>query len=222
MQFWINTLSIFGSLMALAIFSNRVRRKAAKKFTADLKPNCLLSRWPLLFVTGPRSFFYHSDYWNTYTSFLAEHGYEVYKLYLPWNETELRKKRFNEFLTQQDKLGKQFHFFMDSPSLYELADELINLRSKCLVSLTEIHDNNTCFTAADSAQFPFSFSRVKCNSHGDLAPLISLSYKLHRFLLRKHSLPTAQTLGASPTTSTSNSLLLLNKAHKLAEQDLCE
>ncbi|WP_374028861.1 hypothetical protein [Bdellovibrio bacteriovorus] len=131
-------LSVAVFLLGLALFSNRVR--ARQEIPFDLKPNCLLTRWPLLFVTGPRSIFYFSSYWNLYTSFLAEHGYEVFTLHLPWKDSEERRERVAHFLDQQEKHQRRFHLFVDTPTLTELKDLLAQRKSPAVISLSEIRD----------------------------------------------------------------------------------
>ena len=51
-----------------------------------LRPNCLMTRTPLVFITGSRSLLYFFNYWNMIPGFLREHGYEVRVWNLPWRD----------------------------------------------------------------------------------------------------------------------------------------
>lgn len=220
MDIFFIALLLFVLTVALAIFSNRARVKHEVSF--DLHPNCLLTRFPLLFVTGPRSFFYFESYWNGYTSYLAEHGYEVFKLRLPWSNSQLRRQRFIEFIQQQEQMNKKFHVFVDSPTLIELESILRATPSTAIMTLTEISDADEKHPSpANLKAFPFPKSSIESlpsNRGGSL--MIQLSYALHRASLTKYSLPSLSTLGVCSDTFLSNSRLLLDRAQTLAEMDL--
>lgn len=211
-------LSLFVFTVALAVFSNRAR--ARKEIPFDLHPNCLLTRWPLLFVTGPRSFFYFDTYWNGYTSYLAEHGYEVFKLQLPWNKSEFRKKRFLEFITQQENLGRKFHLFIDSPTFAELEPILRTHNFSAIMSLTEITAANQDHASTSLKALPFPFATVEMLTAGKATGLTQLTYWLHVMSLTQFKLPSLSTLGACTDTALLNGRLLLERSHTLAETDL--
>ncbi len=204
--------------MALAVFSNRAR--ARKEIPFDLHPNCLLTRWPLLFVTGPRSFFYFDTYWNGYTSFLAEHGYEVFKLQLPWNKSEFRKKHFTDFINQQEKLGRKFHLFVDSPTFAELEPILRAQNSLAIISLTEITETDRQFKPASLKAMPCPFATVEMLPSRKAPLLTKLTYWLHVSSLTQFKLPSLSTLGACEETALQNGRLLLERSNTLAETDL--
>lgn len=216
--FFILCLLVF--TLGLAIFSNKARSR--QDISYELKPNCLLTRWPLLFITGPRSIFYFSSYWNLYTSFLAEHGYEVFTLHLPWKNTSLRQERFLKFLEQQEAHQRHFHLFLDAPTFRELEDILRKRKSPSVVSLTEILND----TGEDSAQklsaFPIPQETLVCLPSSSAPFLLQISYKLHQWMVATRNLPTLGTLGAVKDTALQNSLLLLERSQILAEMDLRE
>lgn len=208
-------------LLGLAIFSNRAR--ASQVINFELTPNCLLTRWPLLFVTGPRSLFYFSSYWNSYTSFLAEHGYEVFTLHLPWSDPSLRRERFTHFLDEQDKALRHFHLFLDQATLEEFEDVIRKKKSSALRSLTTIKDQDTDEKRKKESltSLPLPSGTVDLPSSFQTALHIKATFLLHKYLLRKRSLPSLSTLGATQG-ALDNGRLLLERAQTLAEMDLRE
>lgn len=204
-------------LLGLALMSNRARRRQEIAF--ELKPNCLLTRWPLLFVTGPRSIFYFSSYWNLYTVFLAEHGYEVFTLHLPWNKKDLRKVRFEYFLKQQEDLGRRFHLVIDAPTWQEFQDLLRQRRSNCVISITEITDPGQSRPQGLQA-FPIPTADIEMPVYNKGSLFLNISYRLHKQLVRRTTLNSLSSLGALPESALTNSMLLLERAQTLAEMDL--
>ncbi|MEK2690639.1 hypothetical protein [Bdellovibrio sp. GT3] len=212
-------LSLFVFLVALAVWSNKARSK--QHYDSTLTPNCLLTRWPLLFVTGPRSFFYFSNYWNIYPSFLAEHGYEVYHLRLPWSDSLLRQTRLTEFLKSQDAANRRFHMVLDSYSLQELEPVLRELKPECLMSITEIADTDSIKPTSLKASFvPQETLQTLPSKKGSF--FVKWAYDLHRLLLFGRPLPSLSCLGAAKATQLQNARLLLERAQNLAEMDLRE
>lgn len=213
-------IALLVSLVGLAIFSNRARSRYSVDF--DLKPNCLMTRWPLLFVTGPRSLFYFSCYWNLYTPFLAEHGYEVFTLHLPWSDPHLRQARLEHFLNEQEKAGNCFHLFMDQPTLEGLDDFLRQRKTAVIKSLTEIVDADLPAQRSPPrfSALPFPSGVVTCPSSPHSPVLLKVAYHLHKFFFKEQNLPSLSTLGAPSDINVHNSLLLLERAHSLAEMDL--
>lgn len=217
MDIIISVLSLSLVFLSLAIFTNKIRSRQTLPF--ELEPNCLLTRWPLLFITGPRSIFYFSSYWNIYTSFLAEHGYEVFTLNLPWNNTELRHKRFQFFLDQQEKNKRHFHLVLDRPTFEELKD-ILQERRYCVVSVTELVDGDFAESLSKSSSHPLEIGTLNFKSSKHPSIFMPFCYQLHRHLTKNKDIPSLDTLGANPETAISNSLKLLERAKILAEMDL--
>lgn len=216
------TVTLVVSLLGLAIFSNQARARHCVDFA--LKPNCLLTRWPLLFVTGPRSLFYFSAYWNLYTSFLAEHGYEVFTLHLPWSDHRTRQQRLEQFLNEQEKAHRHFHFFVDPPTMKEFEDFLQQRKSEAVKSLTEITDptEGAKKHTARLYALPFPTGQVECLPATQIPYFLSLAFSCHKVFFKNQRLPTLSTLGAPSDVNLSNCLLLLARAQVLAEMDLRE
>jgi hypothetical protein len=203
-------------------FSNFKRKRKVSNGQYKLIPNCLLTRSPLLFLTGPRSLFYFTSYWNTYTAYLAEHGYEVFNLKLPWNNPEQRIQRFDQFLLEQEKNNNGFHLFLDSSTLEEFNQLLRHRNSPSILSLTEITSPGKECNLNQHHPFPYPFHSLKCskNEHSDLLGLLAFTF--HKLTLKKYkNLPTFETLGGCEKTALQNSKQLLARAIFLAEKEVC-
>jgi hypothetical protein len=210
--------------LSLALLANRTRARYQPEF--ELKPNCLLTRWPLLFVSGQRSIFYFSAYWNVYTSFLAEHGYEVYNLHLPWSNSQRRLERLAQFLEAQEKAHRHYHLFMDQATMEEFKDYLYQRRSSATQSLSEISDLTSDKKKPDTrlSALPIKSAVIECPTSKKAPLLLKIAYFLHKFLLKsffnRNHLPNSSTLGAPSPVSMSNCHRLLERAQTLAEMDL--
>ena len=219
MDFLIFVLYFLVIVLALSLWANLRRNKRNYKF--DLEPNCLLTRWNVLFITGPRSFFYFSRYWNIYPVYLAEHGYEVFTLHLPWNKPYIRIQRFKEFLRTQSELKRHFHLVFDSTSLIEFQEMLRSERPACVASVTEIADHDADEVVMGLSPFPMPFARISTIKTAEKGPwTLSLAYDLHRLFNPKRHLSSAATLGAIKEVELQNSKLLLERVRTLAEMDL--
>jgi hypothetical protein len=190
--------------VGLAVFSNRFRRTHLLEF--ELKPNCLLTRWPVVFVTGSRSLFYFSRYWNLYPVFLAEHGYEVFTIHLPWKSQDERRARLRGVLNDKDK---KFHLVMDANTALELKEILQN--HPAVMSVTTLRDSG--------AKNQLPFYSIEMTESPSISPLLASSYWLHRKFIGTEGLPSLDTLGALPKSALNNSRLLLARMQELAETD---
>jgi pimeloyl-ACP methyl ester carboxylesterase len=67
------------SFLGLGVLFQFWRRKSRTMLLCDLelRPNCLLTRHPLVFISGRSSPFRLFDHWNLIPGFLHEHGYET-------------------------------------------------------------------------------------------------------------------------------------------------
>ncbi len=181
--------------LCFAILTNLYREHRKQSF--ELKPNCLLTRKPVVFVTGPRSIFYFRKYWNAYPEILAEHGYEVFTLPLPWRGKE-RLSRTRDYLARQTALRRQYHFICDHYTANEFK-ELFET-SPVVASFTVLEDHQE----APITKLPRK------------SLLLGFGYKLHSTFYRSQQLPGAADLGLHYPTS---SLWLLQEMQKKGEQD---
>ena len=108
---------VFLGLFAVNI--NRLKRN----INFELRPNCLMTRHPLVFIPGRFSFFYFSKYWNNIPQYLKEHGYEVIEAKLSFKSLFFHKKSLVESLKSLSLKHKKFHVIFD-PSQISQANHL--------------------------------------------------------------------------------------------------
>lgn len=131
----------FSSLVLVFAFCAHNWRRSRLREVKELKPNCLLTASPLVFVTGKRSLFYFLAYWNQIPHWLASHGYEVYNLNLPWMNEGKRRRELQAFFQQQSKTRQKIHLFIDQSTLSEVISLLKFQDYDCLASVTFIGAN---------------------------------------------------------------------------------
>lgn len=129
-------LSLVTSCLLIFAFFAHNWQRARLTEVKDLKPNCLLTRYPLLFIPGQRSLFYFLAYWNQIPHWLASHGYEVFLISLPWRNKERRKQALHRLLTQKSAENARFHLFLDLSSLDIVKALLEENDFACLASVT--------------------------------------------------------------------------------------
>jgi hypothetical protein len=78
-------------------------------YNLALRPNCLMTRNPLVFITGPRSLFFYEKLGGTLQDFVAAHGYVVLNPVLPFRG-KLRPLALARFLESRQE--KAFHFVL--------------------------------------------------------------------------------------------------------------
>lgn len=214
MPFVYSLLGFLFALLAFGFTANRVRARSFPDF--DLKPNCLLTRWPLVFISGTQSIFYAKKYWNLYPIYLAEHGYEVFHLELPTKRGAARIRFFKKFLELED--SKHLHLIFDQEVYQELNKEL-NLDSyKNIRSITVLTDLPLKSTKLSPSSIPHE---EILSAPGQRAkPLVKAAYQLHQFLFGP--CPSLSTLGVCSDSQFENAEKLLLRAQDLAERDLID
>lgn len=213
---FILSLSVF--ILGLAVFSNRARTR--KEIPFELTANCLLTRWPILFVTGPRSIFYFSKYWNLYPVFLAEHGYEVFTVHLPWKGLAQRRSRFEEFLKEQENQNRHFHLVVDAPTFAEFEELFRQRRSPSIQSITEIYDENSKIDSKALSSLPVPVAAIECQSSKEASLLLRFTYRLHAMMIKPVKPVSLSTLSGNEKSALQNCALLLERSRTLAEMDL--
>lgn len=125
-----------GLTVILLFVGINLRRSTPSKYQGDLAPNCLISKYPVVFVSGKKSLVYFLNYWNLLPSFLAEHGYEIYNLSLPWKNSQQRQYHITSQLLQ---IPQKAHIVADGPTTQEICKLLNNSEvSEKIESLTSL------------------------------------------------------------------------------------
>jgi hypothetical protein len=209
-------LSGLGLLFALAVHN---WRRSQLQIVEELKPNCLLTHSPLVFVTGKRSLFYFLAYWNQIPHYLASHGYEVFNLNLPWMNEARRRRDLHAFLTEQSKLNSKIHLFLDASSLREVTYLLKKQDYDCLASVTLIGERGhlppfrLALPIAELELGKVQTETLKQNK-------IPLFWKMHAFWTFQKARPTWKHLGWQLNASEGH--FLLDRVQFLAERDLLQ
>ena len=123
-----------------------------------LRPNCLMTKNPIVFLNGPRSLFFYEKLGGTLQDFIAEHGYQVFCPPLPFRGSKLRKTALDRWLQSQN--SKTFHFVVGPKTFDEFKDLLVNFPDST-ITLSE------SFTAA-----------------GETNKITPLQYQLHVMFCR--------------------------------------
>jgi hypothetical protein len=88
-----------------------------------LRPNCLITRRPLVFLTPPRSLFFYKNTWSEISHILHEHGYKVEIFQLPFQNIHHQIK----IIQQHKNKLKHTHIFVDPVTYQNLKQELFSL-----------------------------------------------------------------------------------------------
>ncbi len=172
-----------------------------------LRPNCLLTRRPLILVTSLRSIFFYKKPWGDLPNYLYQHGYQISLLHLPFNHLERRKVALNR---QIERL-QGAHIFCDRFTYSEFKNQFHH--------------------ATESTVTVFSDEPIQLNSQVDTYCFTTsyhtknILFKLHQLFLSYilktpvKDLPTAsESLHLSPDVINSK---ILDHCVQLAEDDFC-
>lgn len=162
----------------------------------ELQANRLLTRYPLVFLSGKRSLFYFMGYWNQIPHYLASHGYEVFLKPLAWAKDEVRRTQIHQFLERQSEQGKTLHLIVDPLTRSQLDCLLTEHSYSCLRSVTVIE--------------PPELS----------SPPNPLFWKIHLLLTKQNPKLSIQALGFRLSDSLKN--IYLDRCQFLAERDLIQ
>jgi hypothetical protein len=168
-----------------------------------LRPNCLLTRRPLVFLTGPRSVFYYQTPWQKAYYYLTEHGYQAQIVKLPFQKISDRIQYTRNVLRQLENS----HIFCDQITYQQLSEALTDLKDS---TLTVFADQN--FESSDKNLYKFQTTETG----------FSLSYFLHQKYLQFKGLstPSYGELLQNPSAKTYSKLL--DHCIQLAELDFYE
>lgn len=210
-----------GALLMAGLLALNWQRARMSPWIEDLSPNRLLTRYPLVFVTGKRSLFYFLSYWNQLPSLLQAHGYETFTLPLPWKNKTSRILALDQFLESQAKSGRKFHLIFDSSSAEEIHTILRKKSYHSLASVTlmkgqaELHQEWMSSSLTGRLHTPIEEFRIP--TLGTRSPLF---WKMH---LLSTSQTTARSMDSLGITITENlKEMMLDRCQFLAERDLSQ
>ena len=149
----------------------------------ELKPNCLLTRHPFLFVGGKESLFYHGNYWNALPDYLTQHGYEAYTFKLPTRHAKLRQQELELTFQALEKEQKKFHVVIDSSSLHDVQELLKISDYGSIASITHLHSQLYRTTSSGDSglkclRVPIEELTVQANQR------TPIPWKLHQFFIQ--------------------------------------
>lgn len=107
-----NMMSFFETLVSKAV-------ESYVKLRVKLRPNCLLTRYPIVLVRSKKNNIIQKISFNFSKHFLIQHGYQIKELSLSHQE-DVQSKQLQEFL-KNHKFSQKFHFIR--------MDEKINLNA---------------------------------------------------------------------------------------------
>lgn len=201
---------VFFGAISIGLYSNLRRRnqKHPAGTHEDLTPNCILTRFPLLFIPGKRSLFYFSEYYNLIPSYLAEHGYDVFKAHLPWSHPQDRIQQLQRLLQQQKT---PLHLVLTQQSWIEFAGILHQNPQVRSVTLLDPIDQRQIKSSL------FSISKLPIRLWPD-----HLAWTMHSMIRKDPTPPIHLGLYRNGLKERSAQLeqSLLKKIVRLAEEDL--
>lgn len=101
-----------------------------------LKPNCLLTRRPLIWLTPPRSIFYYKLPWSDILELLYEHGYKARLFQLPFQNNNLKKQVLKQNIAEL----QYAHIFVDSITYEICKSELMQLTTSTITVIGDAND----------------------------------------------------------------------------------
>ena len=122
-----------------------------------LRPNCLMTKHPLVFLTGIRSLFFYEKLGADLQDFIAAHGYVVKSPVLPFRSPHLRKQALLAWLDFEQN-ERQFHFVLSEATQKEFA-EIFKAYPNCTFTLTS-------FNSTLREPLAYKLHRLFCNSLG--------------------------------------------------------
>lgn len=157
-----------------------------------LRPNCLLTRSPLVFISGPRSLFAPQKMAADLQNFVQAHGYQIESLWLPFRSIPQRKVFLQRWL--QKNKSRSFHFFLASDTWRELQAQLED----------NFHPYSTFTVINRKADTPRShLENVELHSFSTEVRSSPVLYQLHRLFCKamgSEALPYEETLLAKDPT----------------------
>lgn len=199
-------IAFTASLVILQFLYQRAIDQSLKNL--DLIPNCLLTRHPILFVSGRRSLFYFSNYWNRVPRFLTEHGYQIFELELPWRNEDQRRLVLREGL---EAFEGRVHLIADVSSQNAILQAPPNLQAK-IASVT--------FTPQIQSLAPQAPILIWQDFATPLTLLRRIMLGLHSLIFAENQMTAAQVGLPRRWQEWPSEIAFLQHAISLAENDL--
>ena len=89
-------------------------------YNLALRPNCLLTKYPFIFLNGPRSLFFHEKLGGTLQDYMTAHGYKIHCPPLPFRGQKNRVAALKAWL-KQNEIAKA-HIVCGRKTALELAE----------------------------------------------------------------------------------------------------
>ncbi len=218
------------TIFVATLYGFQLRRKRTREALLkqlELRPNCLLTRYPIVFVGGPRSLFRPFDHWNSIPAFLREHGYEVIVLDPP----------FRKFLDASSvahalkQLTTRAHVIADSSFEEEMEELARKGREVTTASLTLVRNRVRSTKQVTGSRLEdlkpfetalevFEIDLLRRDAHfgqGDLLAVLAL--KLHNLFMGKKAVDALETGEIFTRTPWTVEARFLDLAVMLAERD---
>jgi hypothetical protein len=240
--------AFFAASFIVASLMVQLAKKQRRKLRLrglELTPNCLLTRYPIAFLSGPRTLFRFLDHWNDVPLYLREHGYEVL-IIEPSGRTP--KERVEATAKALRENGGRCHLIADAsleadmeliaelgiPTLSSLTvvknpeRKVTGLKSASQISIADLKPRRSAIEVFEiGSPLDFEFDRARPSL---LELSLRLLLKCHNLALRGRSaavdaIETAELgLFHSSKQRFKNEERFLNLAVSLAERDLtaCE
>ena len=202
-------------IVGLAFAHNYYRNQSMLE--VELKPNCLLTRYPILFISGYKSLFYFMNYFNHLPDFLKEHGYEVVVLNLAWKAENTRSAQLLHFLKNAESQNKKFHIVYDESIHDEIAPLLIQEKYDSCVSINVLCSQSLKADQSLKAP-PIPIFEIIFNPT-QLTSVQKAIWTLHRLFSIGRPTAHPSSIGFGENLET-NHLKLLDHSVTLAEMDL--
>lgn len=179
----------------------------------DLTPNCLMTRFPIVFGSGHQSFFYTQRYWYFYPEYLAEHGYSVFHFNFPNQLSPILKEKLENNFSERLRVGEKWHLIIEPNRFNDLANW--NLLSHPLFASISILSERA---QPKGLQLPIHIQWLVVEKQKtNQTPLLS-SYKFHQWI-KGAKAPSPDIVGLVPESQKKIAQILLNRMLQLAEND---
>jgi hypothetical protein len=129
-----------------------------------LRPNCLLTKYPLVFINGPRSLFYYENLGGNLQDFLEAHGYKVQCPILPFRAQEQRKLVLANWFKQNP--SSHYHLVLAKQTRAEFESLFSQMQGLSFTYsddfATEAHDQQNLKTLITQAPLKYRLHQLFC------------------------------------------------------------